>query len=54
MSNINWFCDLMGIDLRWYQKALLNVRAGNQIRRARMMIDKMWGNQCDKYSNNRI
>lgn len=41
MEDVNWFCDYMGYNLYWYQKLMLKVRCGKEIKRMRVVIDNL-------------
>lgn len=45
MRNVNWFCELMGYKLSWYQKLIMKVFYGKHIARMKKIIDECKNNK---------
>jgi len=45
MRNVNWFCDLMGYKLYWYQKLIMRVFHGKHIVHMKKVLNECKNNE---------
>lgn len=45
MKDVNWFCDLMGYKLFWYQKLVVKLFQGKNINRMKKIVDECKNNK---------
>lgn len=48
LSDVNWFCDLVGIKLSSYQKIIVKINCGKHITRMKKTLDE-WRRLCKKF-----
>lgn len=45
LSNVNWFCNLMGYKLSWYQKLIMRIFHDKHIVRMKKVINECKNNE---------
>lgn len=48
LSNVNWFCNLMGINFSLCQKIILKINCGKYIARMKKTLDE-WRRLCKRF-----
>lgn len=48
MNNVEWFCDLMGINLSLYQRIIIKINCGKHITHMKKTLDE-WRNLCKRF-----